>query len=82
MLELVEQHSMKEIIKCLLSSNYKNTEIKKIIDFIVEEEGKLKIIQILLHLSENILQKKENFQPKKIVDQFKKKWMKKKRKYP
>ena len=73
---------MKEIIKFLLSSNYKNTEIKKIIDFIVEEEGKLKIIQILLHLSENILQKKENFQPKKIVDQFKKKWMKKKRKYP
>ena len=41
---------MEEIINCIFSFNYKNIKIKKIVDFLIQEEGQLKIIELLLHL--------------------------------
>ena len=56
---LVNQNSIQEIINCIFSFNYKNIEIKKIVDFLIQEEGQLKIIELLLNL-DNI--KNQNFQ--------------------
>jgi len=57
--KLTKKYSMEEIINCLFSSNYKNIEIKKIIDYLVKEEGQLKIVQLILQLSDDLDAKNE-----------------------
>ena len=49
---LVDQYSLPEVISCVFSNPCKHKELRKIIDFLIKEEGKLNIIQYLLHLNE------------------------------
>ena len=56
---LANQYSLKEVIDCVFSSPSKNKELRTIIEFLLKEEGKLKIIQYLLHLGDSINNNKQ-----------------------
>ena len=50
---LSNQYSLKEVIDCVFSSQSKNKDLRTIMEFLLKEEGKLKIIQYLLHLGDS-----------------------------
>ena len=57
---LSNQYSLKEVIDCVFSSPSKNKELKTIMEFLLKEEGKLKIIQYLLHIGDSANNIEEN----------------------
>ena len=57
---LSNQYSLKEVIDCVFSSPSKNKELKTIMEFLLKEEGKLKIIQYLLHIEDSANNIEEN----------------------
>jgi len=60
---LIKQYSLEKIINYLIIKDDSNHELKSILDFLINEESKLKIINLLINLNEN-----ENNEPPELIE--------------